>query len=571
MRGRGERLPSMIRALLAGPLVACSACAVPVASIPEPAPQSTPGFDLGAEQRCDGGPAGIDRLTDEASLRGLGFEMDPPPTPGFMHRDPMGGGVVLTDLDADGDIDVVVADFPWFPAIHVNDGTGVFTRSTQPAPPLHQDVREVGFFGAADFTGDGLPELVLHGAGFTALSENLGDLQFGPLEMVHSTAPDDPRGLVQTGAYGDVDGDGDLDMLLPVVHAGGGGGGPQGDGGNTALPDPGFDLLYINEGDQGWRLSQTLSPLGEPGHAQVALMTDFDLDGDPDLLVPSEFGDRSERTALYRNDGLDAAGDPVLINVAPELFADIDPGAMGVASYDANGDGLLDYCVSSVGPPQCLMSLGDGTFVEGATALGLVVPDSFDRPEWSSYSVEFVDLDNDSFMDAAVSAGPPNRDDPDPDHPDALYRGTPDGLLEEVTTAVGFGDLRRHYALASADLDRDGFPDLVVTGTQGPPRVWMNRCGPGAWLDLDFEGVGANAEAYGVMVHVRAGGRTHVRELHSLRAVGQGPSELHFGLGDAETADEVSVRWPDGARSVFYDMPLRRRVTVTHPDRVGLD
>ncbi len=580
MRDFGRSRLRLVRAAAALAATLLGACEVgPEPSDPPPDPTPDPtdlensrGFAFGDELRCDDGLLGIDRLSEEAAARGLDVDQDPAPGAEYPHRDPMAGGVILTDLDGDGDVDVVLGDFPGFPAVFVNDGGGFFTRSDVDPPPLSDEVREVGFFGAADFTGDGLPEIALHGPGFTVLSENLGGLAFGAPAVVHANDPDEPRGLIQTGAYGDVDGDGDLDMLLPVVHQSsggpeGGGGGGEG-GGNTDLPEPGFDLLYVNEGDDGWRLSHLLSPEGDPGHAQVAVMTDFDRDGDQDVLIPSEFGDRSERTALYRNDGLDESGDVVLVNVAPELTADIDPGAMGIDSFDANKDGRLDYCVSSVGPPQCLMSLGEDGYVEGAAAFGLTIPESFDRAEWSSYSVEFADLDNDGFPDAAISAGPPTRDDPNPLQPDALYRGTAPGTVEEVTDEVGFGDERRHYALASADLDRDGHLDLLVTGTEGPPVLWMNTCGPHAWLAVDLVGPGLNAEGFGALVTVRTGERTQMRELYNLRAIGQGPSELHFGLGDVDAADEVRVRWADGATSVYYDAPVRRRVTVTHPDRV---
>jgi hypothetical protein len=40
---------------------------------------------------------------------------------------------------------------------------------------------------------------------------------------------------------------------------------------------------------------------------------------------------------------------------------------------------------------------------------------------------------------------------------------------------------------------------------------------------------------------------------------------LHFGLGAAERADEVAVRWPDGTRSVLKDVRARQFLVVTKP------
>ena len=37
---------------------------------------------------------------------------------------------------------------------------------------------------------------------------------------------------------------------------------------------------------------------------------------------------------------------------------------------------------------------------------------------------------------------------------------------------------------------------------------------------------------------------------------------LHFGLGKAEKADEVLVRWPDGTRTILKNVPARRVLVV---------
>jgi hypothetical protein len=40
---------------------------------------------------------------------------------------------------------------------------------------------------------------------------------------------------------------------------------------------------------------------------------------------------------------------------------------------------------------------------------------------------------------------------------------------------------------------------------------------------------------------------------------------LHFGLGQAESVDEVLVRWPDGTRSVLKDVRARQFLVVKKP------
>ena len=393
------------------------------------------------------------------------------------------------------------------------------------------------------------------GAGTAASFPNLGDLQFGPAAaIVFVTQAPFPR--FQTLALGDVDGDGDVDLLLPVV----GSVYPDFDDGPA---EAGADLLVRNRGEGLFDVVDFLVPDETPGHAQVATFTDRDRDGDLDLLVPSEFGDISEPTAFFRND---SGGDwPTWVNDAPELGADIRPSAMGIDSADLNNDGRIDYCVSSFGPMMCLLSHGEVGYAEGAAALGIEAPEAVAATlyDWSAYSLELADFDNDSWADLAVVAGPPNRAGQLAFQPDVLFQGLPDGTFREATDEVdGFSDPRRHYGAAAADLDGDGSLDLVVGGTEGLPRLWMNRCGAEAWVEIEPVGAGLDPLALGTWVEVEAGGRRQLRELHGPRALGQGPSRLHFGLGEAERVDRLMVGWPDGSVTEATDLPVRGRLRV---------
>jgi enediyne biosynthesis protein E4 len=67
----------------------------------------------------------------------------------------------------------------------------------------------------------------------------------------------------------------------------------------------------------------------------------------------------------------------------------------------------------------------------------------------------------------------------------------------------------------------------------------------------------------GARVTVKAGGRTQSRDVSAGDSYASNHDpRLHFGLGTAERADEVVVRWPDGTRTVRKDVPARQVLVV---------
>ena len=82
--------------------------------------------------------------------------------------------------------------------------------------------------------------------------------------------------------------------------------------------------------------------------------------------------------------------------------ADLEMAAMGLDSADLNADGQLDYCITDVGRPLCLVSQGDGLYAEGGASLG-VYPDGVGGAgaflSTVGWSLDFADLDNDGWMD----------------------------------------------------------------------------------------------------------------------------------------------------------------------------
>ncbi len=541
-------------------------CAVD--SAPDPPPPVGPGFTYGEPRECEAPFGPFDRFTQEAAVRGLAS----PQTSGAALSPPqdtlLGGSFSVEDLDGDGDLDLALLQVTGDPRVYRNDGTGRFEPVPQGWVGGGTGLDMVAGQGAIDLDDDGLPDLVSSGPGRMRVSWNLGDLTFSPPERLYAAPPGEDAGLHTTMSWGDLDADGDLDVVLPgLVNVGPlpSGSGPGRD------PEPGTPVLVLRNDEGTFGVVAGLTPSGVPGGTFVATLTDRDLDGDLDLFVASEGGHQgAPLSAFYRNDGVQD-GVPRLLNDAPALGADLPMSGMGVATWDFDEDGLPDYCLTDTGPVVCLVSNGGGGYVEFGAALNLVPAAAEQLMFWS---IELLDLDNDGAVDAVTAGAPPASAAASPDgtpivdQPDTIWQGGWDDgrpTFTDRSEDLGFDDVADHYGLVAADLTGDGFLDILTLGNQGLPSLWVNRCGPGAWLEIELVGPPGNRQGWGARVEVDVGGRTQLHELQNIRAFAQGPSRVHVGAGADEVVDAVRVTWPDGTRSEARDVPVRRTVVVRHP------
>jgi hypothetical protein len=122
---------------------------------------------------------------------------------------------------------------------------------------------------------------------------------------------------------------------------------------------------------------------------------------------------------------------------------------------------------------------------------------------------------------------------------------------------------------ARGDFDNDGDLDLLINNLNGPAKLLRNDGGNrNRWLTVAAKRPNGKSDAIGARVSVTAGGQQQIRDLIPVRGyLSQSDPRPHFGLGDADKADRVEIRWPDGRTTQLTDVPANQILTVVEPTK----
>ena len=131
----------------------------------------------------------------------------------------------------------------------------------------------------------------------------------------------------------------------------------------------------------------------------------------------------------------------------------------------------------------------------------------------------------------------------------AFQRVERDVDLRRATDEVG-GPLlveKSSRGAAFGDYDNDGDIDVLISALDDRPTLLRNDTTGGHWLTIRLEGTTSNRSAIGAKVIIEAAGGKQIAEVRSGGSyISHNDSRVHFGLGDAQVVDVVSIRWPTG-------------------------
>ncbi|GMQ83069.1 MAG: hypothetical protein BMS9Abin05_2547 [Rhodothermia bacterium] len=426
-----------------------------------------------------------------------------------IQTDARGTGISAFDFDRDGWDDITIALKDRAPALFRNNQDGTFTDVAAQYGITGDSSLVIPIW--ADINNDGLPDLFL---GHRLEGKNTLWLNQGGGSFTDVTDAFGVESSISLGsaAFGDVDGDGFIDLFLAVRG--------------------GLDVLYQNV--DGTHFQDVSELAGIQGGDNVphnldswqSVWTDYDRDGDVDLFAVRDF---NSFTRLHVNDGtfpmLDVAADA---NIAFNGFGF----SMGMAWGDINGDGWQDAYITRIQLGRLYLNDGRGVFSDVATERGA-------GRNGVSWGVIFSDFESDGDDDLFIVS------DRSWQRTASILYTNEDGFFTETSQSTGIPFDFFAQGLASGDFNNDGLMDFVVSSINGDHRVLINdTIDAGNWVQVSLKGTLQNSLAIGSRVEIDAGGRTFVRSVSGGDSFcSQSSGVLHFGVGDATMIDELRVYW----------------------------
>ena len=404
----------------------------------------------------------------------------------------------LIDVDTDGDLDLIVKKYMttdrYWPALYLNDkaqgGASVFTDAS--AVNLPPYLGEIAFYlGVGDLNADGLPDMyiskrddqdwLLLNKGWMENKAMIEKNRVPTGAFANNTMFGLPEDAYDTHscAAGDIDGDGDIDLVM-----------------NGTFGQ--WTRIWVNDGAGNFFDETTARIKDTKCHTGQLLLLDLNGDKDLDLLMSCYY---------YSSPTPNGGGIRQFVNNGKGYFVDhSNPNLpesynsaryLSIAAGDVDGDGDLDVGVGGQGWSWRFMVNGGDPFNTGGAFF-------FTKNDWLNPNIPydkrhmlFVDLNNDNHLDVYIGVNNQNQ----------LWYNTGNGKMKNVSYSHLSSISDDTRKVLATDVDFDGDVDLFVvnngdnrlhvgeldykfadvTASHLPGGLGANTT-DGAFVDLDMDG-----------------------------------------------------------------------------------
>lgn len=510
---------------------------------------------------------------------------------GVSHRGYYSTGVVFSDIDGDGDQDLLIASMGKQNALYINNGNGKFELKENSGLGIGKGSMSMAL---ADIDGD--KDLDLYVTNYK--EKSVKDI-YGLMEITWENT-------VRRGQNGY--------RLIPPF-----------DEHFTLIPGNDMperrelgakDELYINTGEG--RFEKVSNPerrfLDQDGK-ELGLQQDWgltakfqDINGDmlPDLYVCNDFW-TPDRVWINQGDGTFKAMNKLAIR-------NFSFSSMGVDFSDINRDGSLDFFVTemlslehkkrlrqsatyspfpdSIGQienqPQYMrntlyLNRGDNSFTEIARFSGV------DASGWS-WATRFLDVDLDGYEDLIINTG--NAYDvqdldtqerlrqimvrnqrefegyileyPSLKLSNVIFQNNGDLTFSDKSSGWGFTEEDVSHGLATADFDNDGDLDLAINRLNQQAGIFENTSNAPR-IAVRLKGNQPNTDAIGAKIKLEGGPVAQEKEIVAGRDYLSGSDPVTVFAADEVNNHTITIKWPDSSRSVIDSVKANRIFEIQQP------
>jgi hypothetical protein len=503
----------------------------------------------------------------------------------------LGSGAAFFDYDRDGDQDLLLVNFRYWPdrpgpdtpmqALYRNDGSGHFDDVTE---EVGLDFEAYGMgVATGDYDGDGWVDLFLS----TLTRNRLFRNERGQFREVTDAAGVGGRDDLwsTSAAFLDYDKDGDLDLFVTnyvkwsrkidleidfrLAGLGRAYGAPNNFTGTQ-------NMLYRNDG--GGRFTDVSATAGihvsDPqsgspeGKGLAVVAVDYDRDGWQDLVVAND----TVRNFLYHNLGNGTFEEVGALEGLAYDRRGKTTGAMGIDAAHFRNDQELGIAIGNFANEMSSLFVtvnGSPPFADEAVVEGLGPASRLAL----TFGVLFFDYDLDGRLDFMQANGHLEHEinkvqaSQHYAQPAQLFWNCGDSCASLFVPVAEPGDLAQPMvgrAATYADIDGDGDLDLLVTQNGRRAVLFRNDQQLGHhWLRIKLVGRAPNRDAIGARVQLTARGITQYRDVQPTRSyLSQVELPVTFGLGENASVEAVRIVWPDGTEQSLVPEHIDTTLTV---------